>query len=402
MSMTLRKALFWSHLAVGLAAGVTILIMCVTGVLMTYERQIQSFINRAGLQSHPPTPGSQPLPLENLIARVRTAKGIDPEFVTVFAGHQHPVEVYLNRENGSIYADAYTGAIIGAPSSATARFFREVRAWHRWLAVRGSNRSRFRALIDASNLIFLFLTVFGLYLWMPRQWTWRHLRAVLLFRPGTSGRARDFNWHNAIGFWSAIPLVVIIWTGVAMSYPWAKRLTYRAAGTPIQRRAEAESASEGQADISEPVPSDARFSGLDPLLDRAKRQVPGWKAIALEIPDTPTGPVDFTIDMSGYDAVGKSADLELDRSGTVLSFHALGSNGASAKSFIRYGHTGELWGVPGQTVAGLASVGGIFLVWTGISLSLRRLRSWRTRRAKREMHRANAIRPQAKSAPKAA
>jgi uncharacterized iron-regulated membrane protein len=187
-----------------------------------------------------------------------------------------------------------------------------------------------------------------------------------------------------------------------MSYPWAKRLTYRAAGTPIQRRAEAESSPEDQAVIAEPVPSDARFSGLDPLLDRAKRQVPGWKAIALEIPDAPTEPVDFMIDMSGYDAAGKSADLELDRSGTVLSFNAAGSEGASAKSFIRYGHTGELWGVPGQTVAGLASFGGIFLVWTGVSLSLRRLRSWRTRRAKRQPHGAIATRPQSKSARKAA
>jgi uncharacterized iron-regulated membrane protein len=402
MGVALRKALFWSHLAVGLAAGVTILIMCVTGVLMTYERQIQSFINRAGLQSHPPTAGSQALPIENLVTRVREAKGVDPEFVTVFSGHQPPVEVYLNREKGSIYADAYTGAIIGAPSAATARFFREVRAWHRWLAVRGPNRSRFRALTDASNLVFLFLTVFGLYLWMPRQWTWRHIRAVLLLRSGATGRARDFNWHNAIGFWSAIPLVVIIWTGVAMSYPWAKRLTYRAAGTPIQRRVEAESASEGQADTPEPILSNARFSGLDPLMDRAKQQVPGWKAVALEIPDTPTEPVDFTIDMSGYDAVGKSADLELDRRGTVLSFNAASIEGATAKSFIRYGHTGELWGVPGQTVAGLASFGGIFLVWTGVSLSLRRLRSWRTRRARKGSHESNAIRPPANSKPKAA
>jgi uncharacterized iron-regulated membrane protein len=402
MGATLRKVLFWSHLAVGLAAGVTILIMCATGVLMTYERQIQSFVNRAGLHSRPATTSSQPLPIENLVTRVRAAKGIDPEYITVFSGHQQPVEVYLNPGTGSIYADAYTGAIIGAPSSATAVFFREVRAWHRWLAVRGTNRSRFRALIDASNLVFLFLTVFGLYLWMPRQWTWRHLRAVLLLRPGASGRARDFNWHNAIGFWSTIPLVVIIWTGVAMSYPWAKHLTYRAAGTPIQRRTEAESPSTDQPDVPESVPSDARFSGLDPLLDRAKHQAPGWKAIVLAIPDTPAEPVDFAIDMSGYGAVGKSADLELDRSGKVLSFNAAGSEGVSAKSFIRYGHTGELWGIPGQTVAGLASFGGLFLVWTGVSLSLRRLRSWRTRRAKRQSHGAATTRPQAKLTAKAA
>lgn len=47
----------------------------------------------------------------------------------------------------------------------------------------------------------------------------------------------------------------------------------------------------------------------------------------------------------------------------------------------RFAHTGEVAGVVGQTVAGLASLGGAFLVWTGISLALRRLRAWLGRRS---------------------
>jgi len=185
-----------------------------------------------------------------------------------------------------------------------------------------------------------------------------------------TGRARDFQLaqrHRSLVRHSR--WVVIVWTGMAMSYPWARRLTYRAAGTPIQQRAQTESGSEDQAVIAAPVPFETRISGLDPLMARARRQVPGWKAVTLEIPDAATEPVDFTIDMSGYDGVGKSADLELNRSGSVLSFIAAGSEGVTAKNFIRYGHTGEVWGVAGQTVAGLSTLGGAFLVWTGVSLS---------------------------------
>jgi hypothetical protein len=47
---------------------------------------------------------------------------------------------------------------------------------------------------------------------------------------------------------------------------------------------------------------------------------------------------------------------------------------------MRFAHTGELGGIPGEAVAGLASAGGGFLVWTGIALSLRRLAAWRGRR----------------------
>jgi uncharacterized iron-regulated membrane protein len=39
-------------------------------------------------------------------------------------------------------------------------------------------------------------------------------------------------------------------------------------------------------------------------------------------------------------------------------------------------HTGEAFGFAGQTVAGLASLGGCFLVVTGLAMAWRRLRSW--------------------------
>jgi hypothetical protein len=38
--------------------------------------------------------------------------------------------------------------------------------------------------------------------------------------------------------------------------------------------------------------------------------------------------------------------------------------------------------VAGQTVAGLASLAGVMLTWTGVSLALRRLAAWRDRRAR--------------------
>jgi hypothetical protein len=40
---------------------------------------------------------------------------------------------------------------------------------------------------------------------------------------------------------------------------------------------------------------------------------------------------------------------------------------------MRFAHTGEQYGVVGQTVAGLASLAACFLVYTGIALAWRRL-----------------------------
>jgi uncharacterized iron-regulated membrane protein len=43
----------------------------------------------------------------------------------------------------------------------------------------------------------------------------------MLFDGRLRGRARDFNWHNVIGIWCARVLLVVILTGLVMSYQWA-------------------------------------------------------------------------------------------------------------------------------------------------------------------------------------
>ena len=47
--------------------------------------------------------------------------------------------------------------------------------------------------------------------------------------------------------------------------------------------------------------------------------------------------------------------------------------GRRLRSWIRFSHTGEAGGIPGETIAALASLGACFLAWTGISLAIRRL-----------------------------
>ena len=49
------------------------------------------------------------------------------------------------------------------------------------------------------------------------------------------------------------------------------------------------------------------------------------------------------------------------------------SPGRRARTWMRFIHTGEVYGIVGQTVAGLASLAAVFLVYTGLALAFRRL-----------------------------
>jgi uncharacterized iron-regulated membrane protein len=105
--------------------------------------------------------------------------------------------------------------------------------WHRYLGFTGTEtRARGKWINGTFNLAFCVLAITGLYLWMPRNWSLRSVKAVALFNWRLVGKARDFNWHNVIGLWSAPILIVLTLTAVPISFQWGGRVINALAGTP--------------------------------------------------------------------------------------------------------------------------------------------------------------------------
>jgi uncharacterized iron-regulated membrane protein len=97
--------------------------------------------------------------------------------------------------------------------------------------------------------------------------------------------------------------------------------------------------------------------------------------------------VAFAIDRGDGGQPQLRSTLSLDRStGEIVNSETFSdqSLGRRLRSISRFAHTGEVLGLPGQTIAGLATAGAVVLVWTGISLALRRCRSWIGRRKRTE------------------
>lgn len=373
-----RTLLFWTHLAAGLAAGVIILIMSATGVALTYQRQFQAWADR-GVWT--PPPGASRLGLDDLASRIRAITGSEPASITIRASPTELAAVSLRGRPGTLLVDPYTGVIVEpGPRAARMRaFFRWNTDWHRWLGQTGEGRARGRAITGASNLLFLFLVLSGLYLWLPRVWSWRGVRAVIWFRRGLAGRARNFNWHNTAGFWAAIPLAIIVASGTVISYPWASALVYRVMGetppAPAPRRAG------GGAPAA--APEIATLASLDAAAAQAAQYAPAWRSMSLRLPADAGAPLTIGVDDGDGGQPQKRATLTLDAAtGAVVSWEpfASQSRGRRARSILRFAHTGEVGGLPGQTIAGIASAAGVLLVWTGFMLAFNRFAAWRARR----------------------
>lgn len=402
----MRKIFFWLHLAAGVIAGLVILIMSVTGVLLTYEKQMVSWFDQRSL---PAVQSHTRLALEDLIRQAQEQSQATPSSIAIPSDPARPLQLSFGRN--VVYQDGSTGKILGSGDSGVRQFFRTVTDWHRWLAASGESRATGRAITGASNLAFLFIVLSGAYLWIPRVWTKASVRAIAWFRGDLSGKARDFNWHNTIGIWSLIPLVLIVASGCVISYPWASNLVYTLTGTQApagpgnnapqanagtkkgkgsgngEQRPEgnAARAPRGGPGAVASLPADMNVTGLNAVWDQATAQGAGWKLLTLRLSNSDRNPVMVTMDHGYAGQPQKRLTMSFDQKTGQLKntekFEDLNA-GRRLRSWLRFVHTGEFYGLTGQTIAGIASLGAVVLTYTGIALSLRRFTAWRSRRSR--------------------
>lgn len=375
-----RSIIFWAHLSAGLIAGIFVLTMSATGVLLTYERQ---FIDRAIAGAVAAPSGAEPLGADAMIATT-LARGAEPGSA-ILLPRDPEAPAFLPQGRQRLALDPYTGAPMEDAGAGTRAFFDQLTSFHRWLSLSGRNETG-GAVIGASNLLFLFLVASGIYLWLPPVFRWSLLRMRLLFRRGLpTAQARDHNWHHVFGVWALIPLFVIALSGVVMSYSWANGLVFSLVG---------EEAPQGRP-RGGPPPLPAELEGhalagpalsYDALLTFAAAEAPDWRRATVILPGAEDAYLRLTMDEGNGVQPSALRSLVVDRaSGEIVagSSGAAVSPGMKLRGWLRFAHTGEIYGVVGQTVAGLASLAAIILVYTGVSLGIRRLaRMARRRRAR--------------------
>jgi uncharacterized iron-regulated membrane protein len=374
-----HRLIFWGHLIAGLVAGVVILSMAVTGLVISYEAQLLNWANR-DLRVAPPATGTAHLDIETLVAKLRETKpDLNPSGITWKSDPAMPVTLSSGKE-GIYFANPYTGEFLGQGNRVWHDFFHAATDWHRFLTGTGLPKDVGKAITGAACLLFSLLLLSGLYLWWPRQWRWASVRAVILFNPKLRDRARNWNWHNVFGFWSSFPLLCIILTGLIMSYGWANNLLFTLTGNapppPRERPAGAEGKRGGSPREGAPANPSPSLAGLAPLLDLARQQIPDWSTLSLRMPLKPGDPFPLMVDRGGRGQVHLRTMLNLDvAQGKVLPSpdDLLQQNlGRRLRMYARFLHTGELFGPIGQTVAALSALATLILIWTGFALTFRR------------------------------
>jgi uncharacterized iron-regulated membrane protein len=187
-----------------------------------------------------------------------------------------------------------------------------------------------------------------------------------------SGRARDWNWHNVLGFWSFLPLFFIVLTGVLISYPWATNLLYKVTGNDPPSPATQPGGPPGRSSAPSTLPG---FQGLNAAWAKAEELSPDWQSISLRLPATKEAA--FTVMAGHRGRPDLRSTITLDpqnpaKAPKIESFSDF-NTGRRLRTWGRWIHTGEAGGFTGQIIAAIVSAASVVLVWTGFALAIRRL-----------------------------
>lgn len=383
-----RPIFFWTHLACGLIAGLVVFSMSLTGVLLTYERQIINWSARG--QYVPAEQQGERHSLEQLtqIALSRD-ESFKPTTLTLTNDPGAPVSFRAGRA-GSVSLNPYDGEEMHAASPGMESFFRSVTSFHRWFSLEGESRNIGRWVTGISNLVFLFLILSGIYLWLPRIWRWTQFRIRFKFlKNPPSSKARDYNWHHVLGIWAAIPLAIIVYTGAIFFFTWPSTVLNTVFGAeappagPGPGPGRGPDALGGRGVASESstaapeVDGSKQYLNLDQLYAKALTLAPSdWNSMSITLPEPMSDELQVSVDWGNGAQAYKRETLVLNRDNGELKAtrgFAETPKAQRIRGIVRYLHTGEVFGIVGQTIAGLVSAIALVMVWTGFALSYRRL-----------------------------
>jgi uncharacterized iron-regulated membrane protein len=405
----LRKTLFWLHLVCGVVAGLSIGIMCLTGTILAYEKELTAWAERDAREIAAPASGAVRITIDEAQQKLRAAyPDLRPATLVLLNDDSAAWSFPAGRGEAGYYVNPFTGEVRRPASTSMSRFMQTMQSWHRYLGFSEPDaRARGKWINGVCNLAFCLLAITGLYLWMPRNWSVRSVKAVAIFNWRLAGKARDFNWHNSIGLWTAPVLIVLTLTAVPISFQWGGRVIAALAGAPATGAAGNPAA--GPATSAAPANAAAPLS-RDALLAAVQREFPDWEMITLRLaggaqgmgagglpagrggrppatgdssagraPEGSPAPAITTVftvrEASTWPRTATTTVTVNANTGEIIQRTGYAELPAAQRirSWTRFLHTGEALGWGGQLVAGLACLGGCVLVWTGFTLAGRRL-----------------------------
>ena len=212
-----NKILFNVHLILSIVFSIPLLIIGVTGAILSYQHEFEALIN-AGSKKVEKTGEMQSV--EKILQSFSEQTGVkQPVRLVVPKSDDEAFVIYTNR-NDAYLVDPYTAQIIGKDRGTG--FVLTVMALHRnlGLALSGNKTAAEvgKQIVGASVVAMILLVISGVWLYFPRL----KRKFIEAIKPNFKLKkyALFYNLHTSLGSLSAVIYLLICLTGLNWSYGW--------------------------------------------------------------------------------------------------------------------------------------------------------------------------------------
>jgi len=374
------------HLWLGIASGLVLFVVCLTGTILTFEKEIVEWADAERYHVEAPA-GTGAIPIDQLVGK--TEAGLKGKVTGIeIPANPNAVYRFTVQEKGpkggkaeggpgakggkggggkTYLVNPYNGDIMGTTKSATAEFSSTTMGLHRWLLLQDSGG---KIVVGAATIIFVFLVLSGIVLWWPiklRNWKQG-------FQIKFSGNWKRINHdlHNTLGFYSFLVLLVMALTGLCWSFEWYKKGASDILGDEVfKQRKEKPMA-------SDPLNAAAAVKPmLASLISTADQSFPYEGNYRLRFPADSAGSYVINKSRTGFFALTAADKIQFEQyTGAVLKTERFSDKpfNQQVAGSVRSLHLGDIFGTFSKIMYFLACLFATSLPVTGTIIWINKLR----------------------------
>jgi uncharacterized iron-regulated membrane protein len=335
--MKLKKTIRKLHLWFGLASGIIVFIVAVTGCIYVFKDEIISY-TKSDFDTVKAQKSNR-VSLDVIINSFRKDHaGKKLQFIKQKESDPNAT-IVLGDEKFQVAYNPYNGYEVTTLDNTTS-FFPVILKIHRTLLLGDFGKN----VIGIAIFVFLFMLISGLILWFPNRV--RHLKSFFVIS-NKSAKRLNFDLHRIGGFYASFVLVLIASTGLFFSYDFVKKATLAATNSKAYTKWGPNSG----------IPKETE-TDIAAIYAQIQKEYPNCIESNIYYPKEKEGSIRVKLKYA-YEYIPKYNTFFVDQfSGEILQsdLNINASTAEKVKNSIYGIHTGSVFGIAGKIIVFFAAV----------------------------------------------
>lgn len=225
------------HLWLGLASGLVVFIVSITGCVYVFKKELRSLFHRSYVHiGSNEVASSNFIPASELIRIAQDQMGTGFKVTLLEMGnHDKAASVRFYKDNEqvkdrqfvwygdrsdyfyTVYINPFSGQVLKVENTKW-EFFHLVVEVHTNLLIGPIGMT----IVSVSVLVFVIMMITGIILWWPHNKKSYKMRTWFRWKPNSKWKRKNYDLHNILGFYVLFFALIISITGLSWSFSWVR------------------------------------------------------------------------------------------------------------------------------------------------------------------------------------